>query len=89
MACQKVSKQGGDDAKVNVLAKPPSPYIFFTLQVDSAWESSITSHQLAFHGRSLVLRPLPPPTWPGNEASTIQQYALRVAVGYLSGISTR
>ena len=45
MACQKVSKQGGDDAKVNVLAKPHSPYIFFTLQVDSAWESSITSHK--------------------------------------------
>ena len=45
MACQKVSNQGGDDAKVNVLAKPHSPYIFFTLQVDSAWESSITSHK--------------------------------------------
>jgi len=34
MACQKLSKQGRDDAKVNVLAKP-HPYIFFTLQLDS------------------------------------------------------
>ena len=23
------------------------------------------------HGCSLVLRPLPPPTWPGNEASMV------------------
>jgi len=50
-------------AQVNILASP----IFFTLA---------TVHQslLAVHGYSLVLRPLPPPTWPGNEASLIQIY---------------
>ena len=31
---------------------------------------------LVVHGCSLVLRPLLPPTWPGNEASTIQRYVL-------------
>ena len=39
MACQKVHKQGRDDprkhAEVIILAKP-HPYIFFTLQLDSA-----------------------------------------------------
>ena len=31
---------------------------------------------LAFHGCSLVLRPLPPPLWPGNEASMTLLVAL-------------
>ena len=35
MACQKLCKQGRDKAKVNILAKV-HPYIFFTLQLDSA-----------------------------------------------------
>jgi len=34
-------------AKINVLAKP-HPYIFFTLQLDSAWESLLEVHQLLY-----------------------------------------
>ena len=37
MVCQKVYKQGRDDAKVNNVLAKPHPYIFFTLLgVDSA-----------------------------------------------------
>jgi len=56
-------------AKVNVLAKPHT-YIFFTLQLDSAWESSAKKYHklLAVHACSLVLRLLPPPTWPRNKS---------------------
>ena len=37
---------------------------------------------LAVHGCSLVLRPLPPPTWPGNEASMILDYSVKdVGIG--------
>ena len=39
MARQKVCKQGRDESKVTVFAKA-HPYIFFTLQLDTAWESS-------------------------------------------------
>ena len=35
MACQKVCKQGRDESKVTVFAKA-HPYIFFTVQLDSA-----------------------------------------------------
>ena len=50
--------------------KAPSIH-FLTLQLDSAWVKRTTSSQplLAVHGYSLILRPLPPPKWPGNEAS--------------------
>ena len=46
MACQKVCKQGRDESKVTVFAKA-HPYIFFTVQLDSAWESSKV-HQLLY-----------------------------------------
>ena len=38
----------------------------------------------AFHGCNLVLGPLPPPTWHGNEASMIQQCALQVGSYWIS-----
>ena len=42
----------------------PKMYHMFTTFTGSSWLYS------------LVLRPLPPPIWPGNEASMIQLYAL-------------
>ena len=77
-------------AKVSILAKP-YPYISFTLQLDSAWESSKRttvallpsfSHMAWERGykptpvASFSGHFLAPPIWPGNEASMIQQYAL-------------
>ena len=64
-------------AKVNILAKP---HLFHTTvrQCMGGFLKRITSLLLAVHGCSLVLRPLPPPTWPGNEASM----ALLVALCY-------
>ena len=42
MACQKGCKQGRDDESngQHIAIGKPHPYIFFTLQVDSACESS-------------------------------------------------
>ena len=75
MACQKLCKEGRDDAmkaKVNLLVKPHS----YTLQCMRVFLKCTTSSQplLAVNGCSLVLWPLPSPTWPGKEACMIQQY---------------
>ena len=59
-------------AKVNVLAKP-HPYIFFTLQLHSAWGNVSQVHwQLVGVAHSQAT------SWPGIEQgySMIQQYAL-------------
>ena len=58
MACQKVCKQGRDNGQH--ISKAPSLHLFHS-----------TSWTVHVHGCSLVLRPLPPPTWPGNEASMV------------------
>ena len=52
MACQKVCKQGRDDAcmkaKVNILAKPHASLHFFHMQFDSILETLICSHPCSY-----------------------------------------
>jgi len=69
------------ESKGQRIGKAPSLHLFHTTvrQCRDVFLKRTTSSPtfiLAVHDCSLVLRPLPPPTWPGNEASTIQQYTL-------------
>ena len=56
------------------------------IQLDSAWESSKMYRKFTnlYTG---ITGPLPPPTWPGKEASMIQQYTLWVAIRYIYQIT--
>ena len=61
------------ESKGQHIGKAPSLHLFHTTvrQCMGVFLKRTTSSQpsLAVHGRSLVLRPLPPPTWSGKEAS--------------------
>ena len=61
------------ESKGQHISKAPSLHLFHTTvrQCMEVFLKRTTSSQplLAVHGCSLVLRPLPPPMWPGNEAS--------------------
>ena len=52
-------------AQLNMFAKPSSLHFHTTVLVHGGLI------KLAVHGCSLILRPLPPPMWSGNEASRL------------------
>ena len=49
------------------IGKAPPLHLFHT-KLDSAW-GEVHKPLLTVHGCSLILRSLPPPMWPGNEAT--------------------
>ena len=80
--CRDANKVGiMHESKVQYIGKAPSLHLFHTTvrQCMGVFLKRTTSSQslLAVHGCSIVLRPLPPPSWPGNEASMTLLVALR------------
>ena len=73
MPCQKVCKQGRE-SKGQHISKAPFLHLLDTTVRQCMGTSS--QHLLTVHGCSLVLRPLPPPMWPGKEASMTLLIAL-------------
>ena len=68
------------ESKGQHIGKAPSLHLFHTTvrQCMGVFLKRTTSSQplLAVHACSLILRPLPSPTWPGNEASMTLLVAL-------------